>query len=76
MATEELIDEQPYNLKEAAALLRIPGSALRILCKNKEIGFTRVNYRTFLFSKKDIADFLAQRRSEVAEEKARSVREM
>jgi Helix-turn-helix domain len=56
-----MIITKPLSLDEAAALLHMPPRSLRLLCKRKEISFTRVNYRNYLFSHRDIAEFLQRR---------------
>ncbi len=43
---------------ETAALLRMPRRALRILCKRHRISHVQLNYRNYLFSRRDIAEFL------------------
>jgi excisionase family DNA binding protein len=57
------MEDLPERLtaSEAAAFLRIPRRALLQLCKENRIGFVRINYRNFLFTRRDLAEFLERR---------------
>ena len=52
------MNEEKLTLKEAANELRMTTRALRDLCKAGRIGFTRVARRHWLFTRKEIEEFL------------------
>jgi excisionase family DNA binding protein len=53
-----MMSEEKLTLKEAAAELRMTTRALRDLCKAGRIGFVRAGRRHWLFTRKDIDEFL------------------
>jgi excisionase family DNA binding protein len=54
--------EVRLTIKEAASELRITTRALREMCAAGRIGFTRIGKRHWLFSRKDINEFLERNR--------------
>ena len=54
--------EDKLTLREVAAELRITPRGLREMCNRGRIGFVRAGHRTWLFTRKDIDDFLARNR--------------
>jgi excisionase family DNA binding protein len=54
--------EEKLTLKEVATELRITPRVLREMCKSGRIGFVRAGHHTWLFTRKDIDDFLDRNR--------------
>jgi excisionase family DNA binding protein len=56
------VNEEKLTLAEAARELRMTTRALREACTAGRIGFVRVGHRHWLFTRRDIEEFLERNR--------------